>query len=290
MNRIKKRLIVRFFSIKASERFFSDFISIQKANQANEENVRIINIRDKKYLIKIHTSSEHEEGDIYFLTVVRERNTWQARALRDGTVSGIPLNQGIIGDPYFLLVVPKLKVILGFTTGPSVSLKGTASAVLQQFNKDKTSVVTLKPVSKEREFSKLTEFSGFHKLHFKITVASLEETNESAPGILRQLSAAPFLANNSEIALTFTEIGDDGFTENDLLDIVSYLSENDGCSALTVKGFDNEGVNIHLDFNEAYAIYKTEVELRDTFIDEFKAKKVLLDALNSFDTSMLTLS
>jgi len=287
VNRIKKNIIVRFFSIKANNSFFDDFILIHNANQANEKDVRIINIREKKQLIKIHKELQHQNGSVFFLSIVRERNTWQTRALGNGKISGIPLNQGIIGDPYYFLVVPKDKIILGFTTGLSGSLKSTANTTLQQFNKDRASKITLEPVTKEREFSKLKELSGYNKLHFKVNSTSLMESNESTPGLLKQLSTAPFMANNSEIALTFSEIGDNGFTENDLVDIVNYLSENDGCSALTVQGFDNEGVKVHLDFGKAYAIFKTEIELRNKFVDEKKAQEILLNALNSFDTSIL---
>ena len=240
--------------------------------------------------IKIHDEFQYQEESIFFLSVVRERNTWQTRALRNGTISGIPLNQGIIGDPYYFLVIPRNKIILGFTTGVSGSLKSTGNITLQQFNKDRTSKITLEPVLKDREFLKLKELSGYNKLHFKVSASSLGESNDTAPGLLKQLSAAPFLANNSEIALTFTEIGDDGFSESDLVDIVSYLSENDGCRALTVQGVDNKGLKVHLDFSKAYAIFKTEIEVRNKFIDEKRAQEVLLNALNSFDTSKLLAS
>jgi hypothetical protein len=288
MNRIKKRITVRFFSIRANDSFFDDFISIHNANQANEKNVRIINIREKKYLIKIHEALPHQNNRVFFLSVVRERNTWQVRALADGTISGIPLNQGIMGDPYYFFVEPKDKIILGFTTGMSGSLKGIANSTLQQFSKDRTTKVTLEPVSNEREFSRLKELSGYNKLYFKVDTTSLDEPNEGVPELLRQLNAVPFMANNSEIALTITEIGGDGFSESKLVEIVSYLSEYDGCSALTVHGVDNEGVKVHLDFSKTYAIFKTDIEIRDKFVDETEAKKILFNALSSFDRSTIT--
>jgi hypothetical protein len=287
MNRIKKIITVRFFSIKANDSFFDDFISIHNANQANDKDVRIINIREKKHLIKIHEELQHQDDSVFFLSVVRERNTWQTRALRNGTISGIPLNQGIIGDPYYFMVVPGNRIILGFTTGLSGSLKSVANTTLQQFNKDRVSRVALEHISKKKEFSKLRELSGYNKLHFKVNATSLGELNEGTPWIFRDLSTAPFMANNSQVALTFTEIGDDGFSERDLVDIVNYLSENDGCSALTVQGLDNEGEKVHLDFNKAYAIFKTEIEIRDKFVDEKKAREILINALNSFDRSDL---
>ena len=142
-------------------------------------------------------------------------------------------------------------------------------------------------ISKKKEFSKLRELSGYNKLHFKVTATSIGEPNEGTPGILRELCAAPFMVNNSQIALTFSEIGEGGFSERNLIDIVDYLSENEGCTALTVHGLDNEGVKVHLDFSKAYYIFKTEIEIRSKFVDEKKAEDVLFDALSYFDKAKL---
>ena len=288
MNRIKKGITVRFFSIESDANYLDDFISIYHANQKNEKSVRIINNREKKLLIKIHEELSHKEENIFFLTVVRERNTWQTKALANGKISGIPLNQGIIGDPYYFLVVPKHRIILGFTTGLSDSLKSVGNITLQQFNKNRTSKINLEPVFRKRELSKLKELSGYNKLHFKVNANTLEEPNEETPNLLKQLGAAPFMANNLDIALTFSDIGNNGFSESELVDIVSNLSENDGCSVLTVQGTDSEGSKVNLDFSKVYSIFKTEIEIRNKYIDEGKAQEILLNAFSSFDPSTLT--
>ncbi|MFH2057949.1 MAG: hypothetical protein ABIJ59_03520 [Pseudomonadota bacterium] len=283
MNRIKKKITVRFFSIEAHDNFFNDFVSIHTANQANNKPVRIINIREKKHLIKIHSELKFQNNPVYFISVVRERNTWQIRALSNGQISGIPLNQGIIGDPYYFVLVPKNQIVLGFTTGLSGSLKSMAATTLQQFNKDRISNIKLEHISKNKEFSKLRELKGYNKLHFKVDASSLTEATNDTPGILRDLFTAPFMLTNSQIALTFSEVGKNGFSEKDLIEIVDYLSENEGCTALTVQGLDDEGVKVHLDFSKAYAIYKTQIEVRDKFIDEKNAQDILLKALHDFD-------
>jgi len=288
MNRIIKSLTVRFYKIKSNDGFFDDFISIHTASQANEKSVRIINIREKKHLIKIHEELRHQDNSVFFLSVVRERNTWQTRALRNGTISGIPLSQGIIGDPYYFIVMPEDRIILGFTTGLSGSLKSVANTTLQQFNRDRVSKIVLEPISKEKEFKKLRELSGYNKLFFKVNATLLGDPNEDTPGILRELCAAPFMASNSQIALTFSEFGNGGFSERNLIDIVDYLSENDGCIALTVQGLDSDGVKVHLDFSKAYLIFKTHIEIRSKFVDEKKAKEVLFNALSFFDQTIIT--
>ena len=52
------------------------------------------------------------DSDVFPVTVVRERNTWQTKATSDGKISSIAINQGIIGDPYFFSIIPKLKVVI----------------------------------------------------------------------------------------------------------------------------------------------------------------------------------
>lgn len=287
MNKIKKKITARFFSIKANDSFFSDFISTYNANHANDKNVRIINIKEKKHLIKIHDELAFNKNSAYFLTVVRERNTWQTRALGDGSISGIPLNQGIIGDPYYYIIIPKNKAVIGFTTGLSGSLKSVATATLQQFNKDRMSKISLDFITKENDFNQLKELSEYNNLHFKVSAKSLEETSESTPDILKKFSAAPFMENNLQLDLRFDDIGEEGFPESSLIEIVNFLSENDGCSVLTVKGLDNDGKKITLDFSNAYVTFKTVLQVRNKFIDEKMAQEILMNALNSFDFSTL---
>jgi hypothetical protein len=287
MNRISKKITTRFFSIVAVDNFYDDFAAIYNANYANEKTVRIFNVRGKKYLVKIHDELRYDGTECFFLSVVRERNTWQARALGNGKISGIPLNQGIIGDPYYYLIVPRDKIILGFTTGPGGSLKSVANTTLQQFVKDRDMEISVEHISKGKEYSRLTELVSYSSLHFKVNTASLGDVTVDTPGILRELSAAPFMAINSKIAITLTEIEEDGFSRSDLLEIVDYLAENDGCSALTVQGINDEGQKVFLNFSKTHAVYQTVIETRNKFVDEKLAEDILSRALESFDHSML---
>ena len=145
MRKIKKKIGVHFFSIDATDEFFEDFRSIQYANWTNEKPVRLVSIKDKKHLIKIYSPIKHSGHSAFFLSVVRERTTWQARALADGTISGIHSNQGLIGDLYYYVVLPANKSVIGFTAGTSATVRGVANAVLQQFNKKRTSRIVVEP-------------------------------------------------------------------------------------------------------------------------------------------------
>ncbi|ENB4775736.1 hypothetical protein ABHY62_004447, partial [Salmonella enterica subsp. enterica] len=129
VNKIKKNITVIFLKIDANECFFKSFSSHIKTIYSDNDKTRIINHRGKKYLIKFNGYNK-DNSEIkplsYSLTVVRERNTWQTKATKDGVITGISQNQGIIGDPYFFYIVPDLKVILGFTSGPSGTVKSVS--------------------------------------------------------------------------------------------------------------------------------------------------------------------
>lgn len=281
MGKIKKRITVLFFSIDADNSFFNDFVSINQANRINEKHVRVINIRGKKHLIKIHDKLEHSKRDVFFLSIVRERNTWQARALSDGTISAIPLNQGILGDPYYYLVVPEGKIILGFTTGPIASVRSVANAILQQFRKDRTSKISLAPISKEQEYERLKDLNELTEVRFSVNPSSLSESGDELPNIFKGLSSSPFMASSSKLELTISDFRDTSFTQENILDAVDYLSDNEYCTTLVVKGVDSEGEKQLLNLNRAYLRYSTIIHIRGNFVDEKIAKNIVLDALNS---------
>lgn len=287
MNRINKPITVRFFSIEAKDQFFKGFASSFITNIENSTSTRIFNIKSKKLLIKTAHVSDKTGHKAYSVTVVRERNTWQTKATKDGKITGISLNQGIIGDPYFFYVVPERKLLLGFTTGPSVSLKSVGKTMLEQFNADRLTRVKLDLIPKEKEFSTLNELPEYSSLHFKINSTSLSDVSSDAPQLIKDLSSAPYIESNMQLSLDL-EI-DSGskksLSKENVVEIVNYLSNHDGCTVLKVKGLDDEGTTIHLDFGNAFFNYKTEINTRSKFIDEESALNILNLALSDFSLS-----
>ena len=277
MSKMKKAVSVLFFSIEANDTFFRNFVSNIVANVDNALCTRIFNVRDKKYLIKTSVPPSSWGAEGYFITVVRERNTWQVRASRDGKIAGTSSNQGIIGDPYFFFVVPNEKILLGFTSGPNGSLKGVGKALLEQFNDDRKNSIKLNFIPKEKEFSVLKELPEYSSLHFKINSSSLSDVADDAPKLIKDLSSAPYIENNMQLALDLVvdESSGSAFSKDNLLEIVSYLSEHDGCTVLKVKGINSKGASISLDFGNAFYHYRTEIQTRQKFIDEESSMKVL---------------
>lgn len=283
MGKIKKKITVRFFSIEASSNFFEDFSVINHSSWTNDTPIRFFNIRDKKHLIKLSAPSEYNGQKTFFFSIVKERATWQARALADGDISAIHFNQGILGDLFYYLVIPSNKLILGFTAGPSASVRSVANAVLHQFKKDRTSKILLEPIAKESGYGKLKEMVEFTEMRFTLTPASLNEPTDDMPNMFRAISSLPFMAGGSKLELTVSEFGEGNFTREDLLAAVDYLTGNDCCTALFIKGVNTEGEKIQLNLNKSHLIFDTHIELRENFVNENSAKQIVYEALDSLN-------
>lgn len=284
MNKLKKSVTVRFYSIEANDSFFSDLVSNYKAMQNIGNLTRIINIRNRKHLIKASNETLDSKLTVYPVTVIRERNTWQTKATIDGKISPIEVNQGIIGDPYFFSIIPEIKLVVGFTTGPSVSIKSVGTSLLEQFSNDRITKIALELIPKEKEFSRLTEISDYSSLHFKISSSSLTDVSDNAPQLIRDLSSAPYLEGNMQLSLDLAidEKQDIGLSKENVIEIVNYLSNHDDCTVLKVKGKNEDGTSVNLDFSNAFFNYKTDIMTRHKYVGETTAHNILKEAFHSY--------
>lgn len=280
MNEFKKNITVRFFIVDAGDYFFTEFSTNFSLVYENDFKSRVFSIRNSKYLIRTMT---HDNGK-YFISVVKERNTWQAKATRDGAISGLSTNQGIIGDLYYYCVFPKEKMIFGFTTGPIGSLKNVGKIVLDQFNNNRKEKLSISLIPKEKEYSTLRSLPEYSSLHFKINSSSLIDLSDDAPELIKSLGSAPYIENNIQLSLDLecSDSDDSMINKKSLIEIVNYLSESDACTLLKVKGIDINGAAISLDFGNAFINYKTEVKSRNKYVDEILSLKILNSAFEDY--------
>ncbi|MBA0203916.1 hypothetical protein [Pectobacterium aroidearum] len=288
-NKIKKSITVIFLNINASDEFFSSFPSHFRSIGNDESKTRIINHRGKKHLIKIQDNIDDIE-DAYAFTVVKERNTWQTRATKDGSITGINQNQGIVGDPYFLCAIPRNKMIFGFTSGPSGTVKSVAKFVLEQFNSNRSDKILINLIPKEKEFDSLNDVPEFSSLQFNLNSSLLNDLTENAPEFIKQLGSAPYIGQGMQLSfnLDINEENESEFSKENILEIINFLSDHDGCSVLKVKGLDHNGKNLSLDFSNAFLTYKTEINTRNKFIDEKCSTQVLSAAYSDYLKKLIT--
>ena len=284
LNRIRKKIRVSFFNIEASDIFFRSFISSFVASKDGAESSRIFNLREKKHLIKVAEEYAFAEGIAYAVTVVRERNTWQTKATSNGKISGISLNQGIIGDPYFFYIVPEKKLVLGFTSGPSGSLKGVAKTVLEQFNGDRSERIKLDFTPKKKRYPSLETLPDTGDLHLKVSSSSLSDAFEDAPKLIGSINSDSFLEHSVQLIFNFPFSDTEGssISKNDIIELINYFGDHDGCLALTVNGDDGEGNKVRLNYGNAFYNYRTEISTRNKFLEEEKSLQILKDALDKY--------
>jgi len=176
--------------------------------------------------------------------------------------------------------VPSYNILLGFTSGPSGSLKSVGKTMLEQFKNDRSSQITLNLIPKEKEFGALKNLPDDGSLHFKINSSSLSDLSDDAPPLIKNLGFAPYIENNIQLTLdlSFSNLSEAPLTKDNVLEIVSYLSDHEGCSALKVKSMNN-GDPVLLDFGNAFLNFKTEINTRNKFIDEDSSINILSSAL-----------
>lgn len=288
-NKIKKNVTVIFLNINASDAFFSSFPSHFRSIGNDDSRTRIMNYRGKKHLIKIQHDINTNEG-AYVFTVVKERNTWQTKATKDGSITGINQNQGIVGDPYFLCVIPEKKMIFGFTSGPSGTVKSVAKFVLEQFNSNRIDKISINLIPKEKEFDSLNNVPEFSSLQFNLNSSLLNDITENAPNFIKQLGSAPYIGQGMQLSfnLDINEENVTEFSKENILEIVNFLSDHDGCSVLKVKGLDHNGKNLSLDFSHAFLTFKTEINTRNNFIDEKTSCQILEAAYSDYIKKLTT--
>lgn len=281
MNRAKKKVTVNFFAIEATDDFFRGFVSSFMATRDSAKGSRVFNLKSKKYLIKASGEYEIEDQKAFSVTVVKERNTWQAKATSDGKISGINLNQGIIGDPYFFLIVPRIRLLLGFTSGPSGSLKSVARVMLEQFNSNRSNSIQLEFVPREKDSSALHAVPSMGEIHLRLGRSAIAEVHDETPQLIKDLGRSPLTEHNIELVLNleFSEEGDAAISKGIAVELISYFADNDDCKALKVRGFNELGEVIRLDFGNAFFNFRDEILTRHKYIEEETAMGILRAAL-----------
>ncbi|CTQ06799.1 hypothetical protein BN1200_300049 [Klebsiella variicola] len=247
----------------------------------SEENTRIITSRDKKHLIKLNPPHYVNDNEIFGVTVVRERNTWQTKATKDGSITGIHLNQGIIGDLYYIYILPAYRTIFGFTSGPSGTLKSVCKFILEQLNTNRRLKIKIDLIPKAKGYISLNDYQAFNSLHFKMNSSYLSEITDDAPHFFKQLSTSPYIGPGMQLSfdLEFNDENCSSFTKDNVIEIINFLSDHDGCSTLKVKANNSDGKASTIDFSDTFLHFKTEVNTRNKYIDEESASRVLDQAL-----------
>lgn len=283
MNKIKKNVTVHFFDIEAKQSFFKELVTNFKLSREDGRESKIFVQRQKKNLVRLVGEHNFHSVKSYLMTIVRERATWQTKATSDGKISGVLTNQGVIGDPYFFMIVPGRKLLLGLSTAPSGNMKSVGKYILGLLQDRRTDNFKLSLTTRESERFHLDELPIKGNLTFKINSFSSSEISPAAPQLFKDLSSSPYIGGSQlSLDLEFTDASDQLLSKENIIEIVDYLSDHDECKMLKLKWIDTEGKAKQLDFINAFFRYKTVIETRQAFIPEDLATDILKDALGEY--------
>lgn len=281
MKKNTKALNIRFYSISESKVQTLEISNILKAISNSDSAHRILSIRNKKQLIKLHNTTNND----YLITVVRERNTWQAKAQGNGRISTIHPNQGIIGDIYYFLLSPSINKALGFTSGPSGTIKSVLKSTLESMLPPSSGKVDIQPILKEKSRKPFGQTSEFTRLQFKIDTAHLDDIPEEAPQLLKDIGNSPLADSSAQLSLDLRLDNKDPennkFPQSVIIELITYLSDYEGCATLKATALDDSGKAKTIDLGDSYLTKPVKIETSQKFIDENLAKEVLENNLYS---------
>ena len=156
--------------------------------------------------------------------------------------------------------------------------------MLDQFITNRQDKVKLDFIPKEKELDSLNVIPIFNQLQLAVSPSSLSDITEDTPQLIRGMSELPLFNSQAQLALNFdlNDPNSTDLTKDDVLEIISYLSDHEGCTVLKVKGLDSNGTSVLLDFGNAFITHKTEITTRNKFIDEASALASLKGALTEY--------
>lgn len=280
MKKNTKALNIKFYSLSESKTQTQEISNILKAISNSDSAHRILSIRNRKQLIKLHSTTNND----YLITVVRERNTWQAKAQGNGRISTIHPNQGIIGDIYYFLLSPSINKVLGLTSGPSGTIKSVLKSTLESMLPPSSGKVDIQPILKERSQEHFNLASEFTRLQFKIDTAHLDDIPEEAPQLLKDIGNSSLAESSAQLSLDLRldnkDPKNDRFPQSVIIELITYLSDYEGCATLKATALDDSGKAKIIDLGDSYLTKSVKIETSQKFINEDLAEKILTGNLN----------
>lgn len=288
MNKNVKGALAVVFHVHASDEYFDELLAIYQVSEGSSDRARIVSVRDRRFFIKISEFDSVFEKHAFLLSVVRERNTWQVKASRNGEISGLIGNQGIVGDPYYYVVIPDDRVVIGFTTGSNASLRSVATVVLEQFNSTRSRKIKVVHVDDGCGSVNIESLYAYSVFRFRVSVSLFDSLDVHAPQGLREIKMPYGVNGETNITFSFLGGGDTSLSIGDVVDTVRYLQGRKECSLLILHGESPDGSDVQVSISRRYKAYQGSLRLRDLYVDEGVARRFLNEAITRLFLSAAT--
>ncbi|GAB5458319.1 MAG: hypothetical protein Hens3KO_13490 [Henriciella sp.] len=156
--------------------------------------------------------------------------------------------------------------------------------MLEQFKSDRQSNIQLNFVPREKDYASLSRLPASGEMYLKIDTSSLADEFDEAPQIIKDIGSSPFFEQGVQLIFNwqFEDTEETRISRQEVIDVVNFFANNDGCQTLRIRGEDESGQQIKLDFGDAFLNYKTKLLMRQSFLEEQEAHKILQDALSTF--------
>lgn len=277
MSLTKKPITVHFFSIDSDEdvvkKFVGAFNSLIKLGGGTD----VVNLAQSRYLLKCVADNPQHLLSWY---AVKERNTWQVRSKRDGSLGALQDSNSIIGDASFYKFDPNRKILAAFTTYSAKGyLKAMCNSVFERLL-PRSASFKIDYLFDNQQVSQIKKWDYYSKISIKLDTTDISDQDEK-PDLIKALLSIKDSFGGSTISVTL-DGGKEKLPKQDVTDTISYLSSSDSCESLYLAGgmFDGDEKILPINLKKAFIKYRDTLELRadQKYIHPTDADRILTKA------------
>ena len=282
MGLTRKPVTVHFFGVDAEEQVIgklsATFTSLRKLGSGTD----IVNLPQSRFLLRYIADSLQSNPSLLFWSTVKERNTWQVRSKRDGSLSALQDSNSIVGDPSFYKFDPARKILAAFTTFSATGyLKSMCNSVFRRLL-PRSSSFTIDYLTDDQTVTQVRNWDYYSRISIKLDTRNISESEEK-PDLIKALLNLKDVFGGDTISVTL-DSGQDRLPKQDVTETINYLSSNESCESLRVAGgtFDGDERDLTINLKRAFVTYKTSIELRanQRYINISDADRILSDAFD----------
>jgi len=147
----------------------------------------VVNLARNRYVLNCLESDIDPSDNLFFWSTVKERNTWQVRSHRNGSIDSIQDANSIVGDLSFFKLDTKRKVIVAFSTySASGYLSRMCTLVLNRLI-PKSLEFSLDYLSDNKIVQQIRSWDYYSRISLKIN-SSLISNEDDVPDLIKAMS------------------------------------------------------------------------------------------------------
>lgn len=282
-----KKATVFFHQIESmDDDFFVNFQNTMQTLLASGSTSETFESGGVNMLWKLFGEVEICSSPTFFCGVVKERSAWPVWFREDGSINGVPLADGSLGELSYAFVNPAERFVISVAGGSGLPVP-MFKRFLNLFTADGS--VQLTPVFVDDVDSEALGWDMYRKLQMTLTLPTADDVTDlmmtDSGGFLKVLDELGGL----KVDVTVSMNKDKGsLAASRVRDFVAQMIANEFCNKLVVRGGPfEEDMKREFDLKNAQLKFSSDVEVADSFMSDHEARQLLTRAFNEHRDSVV---